>query len=231
MDSKIIIAMIEAIENPFLITGSLLFMFFITIYRVHLVLLFKRVVFKEQLQLKTHKVSYLKNHDVFAALKRATNEVKVMKFYTHGEYDETKTKMCYDFTKHKANHCGLKMSELVANSNMDTLPLDKLRVLITNSQNEMHVNYINAIRADWLSRGIPPLDVDHVVHLFEKFRYDVVNSFDHRIASVFGSGFHRTNFEIVLAIYDMWAMGVDLLPRDMNTTFESLNGKFKNIKY
>jgi hypothetical protein len=29
----------------------------------------------------------------------------------------------------------------------------------------------------------------------------------------------------------MWAMGIDLLPRDMQTTFESLNGKFKNLKY
>jgi len=26
-------------------------------------------------------------------------------------------------------------------------------------------------------------------------------------------------------------MGIDLLPRDMSTTFESLNGKFKDIKY
>ena len=29
----------------------------------------------------------------------------------------------------------------------------------------------------------------------------------------------------------MWAMGVDLLPKDMQTTFENLNGKFKDIKY
>ena len=231
MDSKIIITMIEAIENPYLITGSLLFMFFITIYRVHLVLLFKRVVFKEQLQLKTHKVLYLKNHDVFAALKRANSEVKVMKFYTHGEYDSVKTKMCSDFTKQKAKYCRLKMIELLNSEDVDAMPLDKLRALIVDSQNEMHSNYINAIRTDWLSKGIPALDVDHVVHLFEKFRYDVVNSFEHRIASVFGSGFHRTNFDIVLAIYDMWAMGIDLLPRDMQTTFENLNGKFKGIKY
>jgi len=26
-------------------------------------------------------------------------------------------------------------------------------------------------------------------------------------------------------------MGIDLLPRDMQITFEGLNGKFKNIKY
>ena len=35
----------------------------------------------------------------------------------------------------------------------------------------------------------------------------------------------------MLSIFDMWAMGVDLLPKDMNTTFESLNGRFKSINY
>jgi len=35
----------------------------------------------------------------------------------------------------------------------------------------------------------------------------------------------------VLAIFDMWAMGIDLLPKDMQTTFENLNGTFKDIKY
>ena len=69
------------------------------------------------------------------------------------------------------------------------------------------------------------------MHLFEKFRYDVVNSFDHRIAAAFGSGFNRTNFDIMLSVFEMWAMGIDLLPKDMKTTFESLNGTFKSINY
>jgi hypothetical protein len=29
----------------------------------------------------------------------------------------------------------------------------------------------------------------------------------------------------------MWAFGIDMLPRDMQTTFETLNGRFKKIKY
>jgi hypothetical protein len=59
----------------------------------------------------------------------------------------------------------------------------------------------------------------------------VVSSFDHRIAATFGSGFNRTNFDIMLEVFSMWAMGIDLLPRDMQITFENLNGRFKNIKY
>ena len=95
----------------------------------------------------------------------------------------------------------------------------------------MHRDYVSNVRELWLSKGIPEDDVQHVIHLFETFRYDVVASFSHRIESIFGSTFHRNNFEKVLAVYNMWAMGIDLLPRDMQVTFEGLNGKFKNIKY
>ena len=231
MDSKIIIKMIEAIENPYLITGSLLFVIFITIYRSDLVSLFNKLFFDNKALPKKQKIAYLVNHDVFDSLQRAVSEVHIMKFYTHGEYDEVKSKMCYDFTKHKSNICSLKMKEILETPNIDKMPLDKMRSLITSSQNKMHSNYISAIKNEWFSRGMSEDDVTHVVHLFEKFRYDVVNSFDHRITSVFGSGFHRSNFDIMLAIFDMWAMGIDLLPRDMQTTFESLNGRFKKLKY
>ena len=231
MSDEIMIKMIEAIENPILLTNALVFVVFITVYRRDLVNLFKRVVLKDTVVPKTKKIEYLKNHDVYDALKRVTNEVKIMKFYTHGKFDKVKTKMCYDFTRYKATHCTIRMKGMLDTPNIDNLPKDCLRALVTKTQNEMHIDYINAIRNDWLGRGIPTEDVEHVVHLFEKFRYDVVNSFDHRITSIFGSGYHQNNFSIILGVYDMWAMGVDLLPKDMQTTFENLNGKFKDIKY
>ena len=82
-----------------------------------------------------------------------------------------------------------------------------------------------------MSKGILPSDVDYIIEIFEKFRYDVVVSFQHRVDSIFASSYHRTRFDKLLACYDMFAMGLDLLPRDMQTTFESLNGKFKEIQY
>jgi hypothetical protein len=95
----------------------------------------------------------------------------------------------------------------------------------------MHENYIDDIRRIWITRKIDPNDVDYIIALFEKFRYDVVNSFEHRITGIFASHLYKTNFSLTLAVFEMWAMGIDLLPRDMQTTFENLNGKFKNIDY
>jgi len=180
---------------------------------------------------KQKKIIELNNHDVFNTLNRVKNEVANMKFYTHGQYDKVKSKMCLDFTKYKTEVCGSRMKSLIKTRDIDKINKDKLKRIILEEQNLMHEEYIRAIIKDWSSKGINSNDIDYIIHLFEKFRYDVVVSFEHRINSIFGNSYNSTNFLIMLAVFEMWAMGIDLLPRDMQTTFESLNGKFKDIKY
>ena len=176
-------------------------------------------------------IASLKNHDIFNTMTRVRNEVATLKFYTHGEFDKVKTRMCYDFAKHKTLKCTLRMNDLIMTRNIDEMGRDELKKLILDEQNNMHKDYIRAIKIDWDLKGVDPKDVEYVIHLFEKFRYDVIASFENRINSIFGSSYNKDNFALMLAVLEMWAMGIDLLPRDMQTTFESLNGKFKDIKY
>ena len=176
-------------------------------------------------------VSDLKDHDIFNTLKRTQYEVRSMKFYTDKKFDRVKTAMCYDFTKYKVKHCGLLMLEVAETTGIDSMNKDRLKAFIIENQMQMHTNYIKEIRQHWVSKDINDNDIDYVLRLFDSFRYDVIKSFDHRITSIFGASYYDTNFSILLAVFDMWAMGIDLLPRDMQTTFESLNGKFKNLNY
>jgi len=123
------------------------------------------------------------------------------------------------------------MKNLLNTRNIDNMNKDKLKLFVLDEQRFMHEEYINSIIKEWKLKGIESEDIDYIVRLFEKFRYDVVVSFEHRINSIFGNSYNDTNFSLMLAVFEMWAMGIDLLPRDMQTTFESLNGKFKNLKY
>jgi len=182
-------------------------------------------------KVKKSVISNLKSHDIFNTMVRVRNEVANLKFYTHGEYDKVKTRMCYDFTKHKTLKCTIRMNDLIMTRDIDEMGRDELKKLILDEQNNMHKDYIRAIKIDWDLKGVDPKDVEYVIHLFEKFRYDVIASFENRINSIFGSSYNKDNFALMLAVLEMWAMGIDLLPRDMQTTFESLNGKFKDIKY
>ncbi len=180
---------------------------------------------------KPRKIAELKNHDIFNALSRVKNEAATIQFHTHGEFDAAKTRMCYDFVKHKTYHCGSRMKDLIAIKNIDTMNRDALKSIIFEEQRQMHVDYIKAIRKEWESKNLKDKEINYVVHLFEKFRSDVIMSFEYRINSIFGSSYNKNNFTIMLAIFEMWAMGIDLLPRDIKTTFHSINGTFKDIKY
>ena len=175
-------------------------------------------------------IKSLVNHDIFNTLQRVKQEVSFMKFYTNGIYDANKTRMCSDFTNFKCNVCSDYFYEFLQKE-LKNLSFDSLKQLVLKEMWAMHSEYVKQTRAYWLNKGIKHDDVDYVIELFEKFRYDVVVSFQHRIDSIFASTHHKSNFDKILACYEMFAMGIDLLPKDMLTTFEALNGKFKNIKY
>ena len=179
---------------------------------------------------KDRNIKDLVNHDLFNTLQRVKVEVKNMKFYSHGNYDSVKTKMCYDFTVFKTEVCYARFHSFLER-NLDSMTIDELKREILEEMNEMHVEYINKTTSHWLSKGLDIDDVDYIVELFEKFRFDVVQSFANRIDAIFSTSYHDSNFKKILACYDMFAMGVDLLPKDMLTTFESLNGRFTNLSY
>jgi transposase-like protein len=172
----------------------------------------------------------LKSHDIFNTLERVKQDVSHMKFYTNGVFDANKSRMCSDFAKFKCNVCIDNFVEFLDND-FSKISSDELKQLVLSEMWGMHKEYIKQIRAFWLEKGINNEDVDYVIELFEKFRYDVVVSFQNRINGIFSSSYHKNNFEKILACYEMYSMGIDLLPKDMLTTFEALNGRFANIKY
>ena len=224
-----ILDVLKSIENSYLVSFVLLVITFAVIYKETII----KIIVSRFSKKKTpkQKIEDLLEHDVFTTLDRVVNEVKVMKFYTNKEYDKIKSIMCYDFTKSKAVICAMHMKNFARFPEVETMTNTELKNFIIKLQNDMHKDYVKNTKELWLSKGIEEEDVNYLIHLFEIFRYDVVNSFEHRIESIFGSSFHKTNFDKTLAVFDMWAMGIDLLPRDMQITFEGLNGKFKSIKY
>ena len=226
----VIITIIQAIDDPVLLSITLLVFMLAFVFKNQIVKGIKTVY--ESANISTqYKIISLQNHDVFPTMNRVKNEVGTMKFYTGKEFDRVKTLMCYDFTKHKVAHCSKRMKAIIEVPNIDAMSRNALKKLVFDEQNLMHQDYIEAIKKEWDIRGVDRDDIEYVIHLFEKFRYDVVASFENRINGIFSNDNYNTNFKLMLAVFEMWSMGIDLLPRDMLTTFESLNGKFKNLTY
>jgi len=226
----VLITIIKAIDDPFLLSVILLVFMLAFIFKRQIIKAVKTVYYSAEVSTK-YKIISLANHDVFPTMTRVKNEVGTMKFYTGKEFDRVKTLMCFDFTKHKVQHCSKRMKDIIEIPDIDSMSKNALKKLVFDQQNLMHEDYITAVKKEWDLRGVDRDDIDYVIHLFEKFRYDVVASFENRINGIFSNDNYNTNFKLMLAVFEMWSMGIDLLPRDMLTTFESLNGKFKNLTY
>ena len=181
---------------------------------------------KEKLQ----EIKALKSHDLFSTLQRVKQEAMFLKFYSHGKYDETKSRMSADFVRFKCLVCYEKFEEFLDND-FSKISNDELKQLMLSSMWTMHGEYVRQIKEHWLDKGIEKNNVDYVIELFERFRHDVVVSFQHRIDSIFSCEHYNNNFEKILATYNVFAMGIDLLPKDLQTTFENINGKFTSINY
>ena len=222
--------LVRKVDNQYLILIIIIITLISVIFKKDIQRALKKLSFNRGAK-SDIKVSALIDHDIFSTFSRVVNEVHNMRFYTRNEYDKTKSIMCYEFTVQKAISCQILMKQLIFTEGISEMNTDKLKKLILKKQTEMHVDYVKEIRSLWLSKGIDPSSVDHVVSLFEGFRFPVIRSFEHRISAIFGSSFHPNNFERILAVFDMWSMGIDLLPNDMKITFETLNGKFKDIDY
>ena len=222
--------LVRKVDNQYLIITIIIITIISVIFKKSIQRTFKRIAFSKGAR-NNIKVSALIDHDIFSTFSRVVGEVSNMRFYTRNEYDKTKSRMCHDFARQKSISCQFLMKDIINTKGISEMSTDTLKKLILERQTQMHIHYVKEIRTLWLSRGISPENVDHVIALFEGFRFDVVQSFEHRISAIFGSSFHPNNFERILAVFDMWAMGIDLLPKDMKTTFETLNGKFKDIDY
>lgn len=179
---------------------------------------------------KPQEIKSLKSHDLFSTLQRVKQEAMFLKFYSHGLFDETKSRMCTDFVKFKSDVCNEKFEEFL-NHDFNKLSSDELKQLTLSSLWNMHQIYIDKIRTNWLSKGIKKDDVDYVIQLFESFRYPVVIGFQHRVDAIFSCEHYDNHFKKILACYNIFSFGIDLLPKDLQDTFEAINGKFANITY
>lgn len=166
-----------------------------------------------------NRIKELENHDVFITCDRAKKNVKLLEFYSDGSFDLKKKNLCVSFTSHKTDTCRDRIMKL---TEMDIYrkPKESLKKFLLEEQADIHREYIESIRRDWSNRGMDSEEVELIIQTFESTRNDVIVSFEHRINSIFGNTYYDSNFHRILAVFEMWAGGIDLLPRDMKMTFE-----------
>lgn len=186
--------------------------------------------FSSDKEIEIQAMKSLKKHDIFSVIEDVRSMVDLQKFYTHKEFDETKTQMFQDFMNFKLD--SIKDHYLLIIDEAHKCESDQeLKVLILNTVRYCVQEYINQTKDLFLSKGIAVRDVDYVIDTFETWRMPTVKALQDRVNSIFSSNFHKSKYKKVLATFEVTSVAIELIPRDGVASFDQINGKFKEIKY
>ena len=179
---------------------------------------------------KKKKLKILIEHDLFATINRVRNSVKYIEFTTGGKVDKVKSKMFHDFMSFKLDSIENQFKKYLTNIS-EKNSIDAIKNDLFELMDDIIAEYISKTEEHFLKKGVPPKDTKYVIMLFEKWRDETVKSSIYRINSVFASTYYPTKFEKVLGSLEIFSMAVDLIPKDGVSSFNEMNGKFKNLKY
>lgn len=183
---------------------------------------------------KNKKLSYedLNNHDLFNVVEDVRSAIK---FYQFKE-DYNKTNIFHDFMGIMLDEIKLGLKGLIVDiknrdeKNEDLLQ-DELKLLIMSCLSKIVENYCLKSEHHFIGKGLKKEDSSYVVDLFEEWRSETRASINSRVNAIFASSFHQDNFARTLAVYELISVSVSLIPKDGVRSFETMNGKFKNIEY
>jgi hypothetical protein len=176
------------------------------------------------------RIKTLRYHDMFRTINTVRTETSKAQFYTDGELDVTKGRMFSDFMDFKLNAVSIAFLDVIERA-VDARNDDHLKNMIIDAVTDSVKAYVLRTENHFLRKGIPIDDARYAVNVFEEWRVETIKSVSNEIKNVFSSEFHKGKYEKLLAVLQIISMAISLIPKDGKMAFNSMNGKFKKIKY
>lgn len=226
-----LIELLQHIKNPYLsgFLGGLIFFLYMTKDS------WKKVVEEtslskiiSQLKRNPYVLEDLLNHDLFNEL----HSYKGFKyeFYTHGKADITKSKIYGDFLDLKIESTSKNMA-LICQKATPQMTKQELKFLVNNCFNSCNLTLENKLTNRFIEKGLNKKDAEMIMNKFFIVRSEVMVKYNKRIESIFACDFYRTNFDLILAIYEVIAFEIEDIIKDGIQCFEAINGTFLELEY
>lgn len=243
---KIISSLIDKISSPLIIVGLLvllgivyiLFKFFFKATKdawVEKVKSFNVMnFFKKKEELKDgfkYTIQDLKQHKVFSKLKRLKEHEH--KFYTHGVFDELKTKAFKIFLTAKMDSTIEHINKIIDEATNDLSEL-ALRNLIDMRFEDCNDNLSCKMRQHFTDvnnpERIPDKTADKIIDKFLSVREAAMNMYEETFDDIFSTPTFENNFQLLnVVLFVVHIESKDMLDACIEA-FESVNGDFMKIK-
>jgi len=179
---------------------------------------------------KKKQLKSLINNDIFNTIDRVRSITKHTTFENHGKIDNNKSLMFQDFMTFKLDAVENQFRSFLENIQED-INVDALKSDIFNLANNIVEEYISNTKEHFYGKGIGHEDCEYIVDLFEKWRFETIDSVAYRVNSIFASTSHTGKFEKLLGSLEAFSIAIHLIPKDGIASFEEMNGRFKDLNY
>jgi hypothetical protein len=219
---------ISGIHNPFVLGGVISFVTFIYLTKDSWTEVVSKIGTKSDLQKTKYKISDLTNHDLFHELK--VYKTFKINYFTHEKFDETKTKIFHDFLQMKIDITSKNMMEICENATNEMSKVE-LKSLINESFDSCNIELEKKLVRQFKDKGLSPKDAEIIMSKFYNIRKHSMKKYNKRIDSIFACDFYQTNFDLILALYEVIASEIEDVVEHGKEAFDYVNGTFYNLKY
>ena len=177
-----------------------------------------------------NKISKLAFHRFFNVCDQVERKILSMSFITHGEIDRIKTKMMHKLIQLKCVSMKKRFSELLLSKDIDSWDAYKLQHKFKSTLMEVVEEYNHQALMLYIEWGISQEDAKFLIETYEDYRYTMVEGFVDSVDSVLMNNDYSNNFDKVNTLMELCSLAIHVIPRDVRSSFEAVNGRFAKYK-
>jgi hypothetical protein len=176
---------------------------------------------------KTSLSTSLGCHDLFSTITMLRDiNLRAISFKS----GPSKTRAFKDFMECKFNSIEFYSKKLISDR-VYKKSHDQFADAVKNALTNIVKDYTQKATAKFLKKGLTSDQAEHVINMFNTWHDDTLKSVISRTDSILENNFYSSNFQKLVAVYEVIAMASELTLSDGVKSFEKLNGYFKNIDY
>ena len=222
-----IFEIINHIDNPFVLGCVIAFVSFVYMTKQSWMDVVKSIGNTKKRGSK-YGLTDLVNHDLFHELK--TYKTYKIDFYTHEKFDNTKTKIFADFLQMKIDATSENMMKICQDS-FDEMSKQELKSLVNKYFNCCNMTLEKNLIGQFKEKGLTTSDAQMIMDKFYSIRNDSMKKYQKRIDSIFACDFYQSNFDLVLALYEVIAFEIEDVVDHGKEVFDHINGTFYDLEY
>ena len=173
------------------------------------------------------KVNKLEYHRFFNVCDDVERRIKNMYFVTDNERDETKTKIMHRLIELKCESMRNKFTALLKTDGIDDWGIYELNSKFKKTLSDVVSEYNQKCKLELMSWGIDERDADYIIQEYEDYRMTMVGGFIDSLDSVLSNSDYANNFDKINTVLELCALAIYVIPRDVRSVFEAVNGRFK----